>query len=81
MANTKADSKEPSALVLSILQNNLGVTYTEEDKRRMVKSMRLCLRLDYEMKASDIIKLNDYEVIQKWYEFHLNERIGGAQAV
>lgn len=78
MANTKAASKEPSALVKSILVNNLGINYTAEDKVRMVKSMRLYLRLDRGVKADDVRKLNDYEVIQKWYELHLDERIGGA---
>lgn len=78
MANTEEVSKGLTPLVVAILHSNLGVNYSEEDKRRMVKSMRLCLRLDYEMKASDVHKLNDYEVIQKWYEFHLEEGIGGA---
>jgi hypothetical protein len=78
MASSKEVSKGLTPLVISILHSNLGANYTEEDKVRMVKSMRLCLRLDYEMKATDVRKLNDYEVIEKWYEFHLEERIGGA---
>jgi hypothetical protein len=52
----------------------------EDDRIRFVKDLRLTLRLDYEMPAKEVRKLNDNKVIELWLEIHSRpeNRIGGA---
>lgn len=48
-----------------------------QDIKKLEKELRTTLRLDYDMKASDIYKLNFNEVVEKYLEFREQEQIGG----
>ena len=50
-----------------ILDSN-GIS-TEREKE-FIKELRLCLRIDYDMQASEVRKLNDNQVIETWYEIN-----------
>lgn len=39
-------------------------------KRFCPPNVRLCLRLDYEIPATEVRKLNDNKVIETWYEIN-----------
>jgi len=41
---------------------------TEEREKEFIKELRLCLRLDHEIPATEVRKLNDNKVIETWYE-------------
>lgn len=43
---------------------------TEEREKEFIKELRLCLRLDYEISATEVRKLNDNKVIETWYEIN-----------
>ena len=52
---------------------------TQEGEKEFIKDLRLCLRLDYEIPASEVRKLNDNKVIETWYEINSKpeNRVGG----
>jgi hypothetical protein len=66
-----------SELTKSILDSN-GIT--SEKEKDFFKELRVSLRLDYEIPAPEVRKLNDNQVIEKWYEIHSKpeNRIGGS---
>ena len=66
-----------SELTKSILESN-GIT--REKEKNFFKELRVSLRLDYEIPAPEVRKLNDNQVIEKWYEIHSKpeNRIGGS---
>ena len=43
---------------------------TEEREKEFIKELRLCLRLDHEIPATEVRKLNDNKVIETWYEIN-----------
>ena len=43
---------------------------TKEREKEFIKELRLCLRLDYEIPATEVRKLNDNKVIETWYEIN-----------
>jgi len=43
---------------------------TEEKIKEFVKELRLTLRLDYEISATEVRKMNDNKVIEEWYRIH-----------
>jgi hypothetical protein len=56
-----------SDLSRSVLDSNKIST---DDEKRFIKELRLCLRLDYEMSATEVRKLNDNDVIETWYSIN-----------
>jgi hypothetical protein len=40
------------------------------EEKEFIKELRLCLRLDYEIPATEVRKLNDNKVIETWYEIN-----------
>ena len=56
-----------SFLSSSILKSN---NITKEKELNFIKELRITLRLDYGLKAIDVRKLNNNEVIEKWYSFN-----------
>lgn len=65
---------ETSKLVLT--SNNI----TEEKQKEFIKELRLALRFDYGLSATDVRKMNDNKVIEEWYRIHSlpENRIGGS---
>jgi len=65
---------ETSKMILE--SNNIG----PEREKEFIKELRLVLRLDYEIPATEVRKLNDNKVIEKWYEINSlpENRIGGS---
>lgn len=59
--------KKWSETSLMILNDN---QVTEEEQKEFIKSLRITLRLDYDIPATDVRKLNDNKVIETWYEIH-----------
>ena len=57
-----------------------GNKITVEGEKDFIKELRVALRLDYEIPAKDVRKLNDNKVIETWYEIHSRpeNRISGA---
>lgn len=53
---------------------------TEEKRPEFIKELRLTLRLDYEIPAANVRKMNDNKVIEVWEEIHSRpeNRIMGA---
>ena len=43
---------------------------TEEREKEFIKELRLCLRLDFGIPATEVRKLNDNKVIETWYEIN-----------
>jgi len=43
---------------------------TEEREKEFIKDLRLCLRIDFGIPATEVRKLNDNKVIETWYEIH-----------
>jgi hypothetical protein len=43
---------------------------TEEREKEFIKDLRLCLRLDFGIPATEVRKLNDNKVIETWYEIN-----------
>jgi len=66
-----------SELTKSILESN-GIT--SEKEKDFFKELRVSLRLDYDIPAPEVRKLNDNQVIEKWYEIHSKPEnsIGGS---
>jgi hypothetical protein len=66
-----------SELTNKILSSN-GIT--GENEKTFFKELRLTLRLDYDIPTSDVRKLNDNQIIEKWCEIHSKpeNRIGGS---
>ena len=66
-----------SELTKSILDTN-GIT--SEKEKDFFKELRVSLRLDYDIPAPEVKKLNDNQVIEKWYEIHSKPEnsIGGS---
>jgi hypothetical protein len=58
----------------SILEAN---KITVEKEKSFIKEIRLCLRLDYGISATEVRKLNDNEVIETWYEISSKNIITG----
>lgn len=50
-----------------VLESN---NVTEEKVKEFVKELRLALRLDYEISATEVRKMNDNKVIEEWYRIH-----------
>lgn len=53
---------------------------SEEKQKEFIKELRLALRLDYGLSATDVRKMNDNKVIEEWFRIHSlpENRIGGA---
>lgn len=64
-------------LTKSILDTN-GITGDME--KDFFKELRVSLRLDYDIPSPEVRKLNDNQVIEKWYEIHSKPEnsIGGS---
>lgn len=45
-----------------------GNNITTDKEKEFVKELRLSLRLDFEIPATEVRKLKDNEVIETWYE-------------
>jgi hypothetical protein len=43
---------------------------TVDKEKEFIKELRLCLRLDYEIPAAEVRKLNNNKVIETWYEIN-----------
>jgi hypothetical protein len=43
---------------------------TPDKEKEFIKDLRLCLRLDFGIPATEVRKLNDNKVIETWYEIH-----------
>jgi hypothetical protein len=43
---------------------------TPDREKEFIKDLRLCLRLDFGIPATEVRKLNDNKVIETWYEIH-----------
>ena len=43
---------------------------TIDKEKEFIKELRLCLRLDFEIPSTEVIKLNDNKVIETWYEIN-----------
>jgi hypothetical protein len=70
----KMKYSETSKMILDA--NNIG----PEREKEFIKELRLALRLDHEIPATEVRKLNDNKVIEKWYEINSlpENRIGGS---
>ncbi len=43
---------------------------TPDKEKQFIKDLRLSLRLDFGIPATEVRKLNDNKVIETWYEIH-----------
>ncbi len=43
---------------------------TADKEKEFIKELRLCLRLDFGIPATEVRKLNDNKVIETWYEIN-----------
>ena len=43
---------------------------TEEREKEFIKDLRLCLRIDFGIPATEVRELNDNKFIETWYEIH-----------
>ena len=51
---------------------------TDENLKETIKELKVCLRLDHDVKYSEYKKWNDSLVIEKMMKFRKEEIIGGA---
>lgn len=56
-----------SEISRKILDSN---NITTDKEKGFVKELRLCLRLDFEIPAAEVRKLNDNKVIETWCEIN-----------
>jgi len=56
-----------SELTTQILKSNRIST---EREKEFFKELRLTLRLDYDIPATEVRKMNDNKVIEEWYRIH-----------
>lgn len=67
--------KKYSEISKRILSDN---DVSDEKYKHFIKELRLTLRLDYEIPAIDVRKMNDNLVIETWFKNHSEEQIGGS---